>query len=133
MSRQLYIEDALLSLKDMMRLDIRRITAEDRVYIRGNRTKEDDPGVLFLSGESLINTYYLQSVSLVGFLIERYGSERFARFCRDCATERAWMRPSATPILIPCVPWQSWRKTGGSTCRRCSEFGTVKDRVAYQE
>jgi len=83
MSRQLYIEDALLSLKDMMRLDIRRITAEDRVYIRGNRTKEDDPGVLFLSGESLINTYYLQSVSLVGFLIERYGSERFARFCRE--------------------------------------------------
>jgi hypothetical protein len=81
--QQLFEKDALLSLEDMIRLDIRNVTEKDRVYIRSTRTKEGDKGIVFLSGDNLITTYYLQSVSLVGFLIEKYGSERFADFCRQ--------------------------------------------------
>ena len=81
--RQLLEKDSLISLEDMMKLDIRYVTEKDRVYIRSTRTMEGDKGVVFLSGNNLITTYYLQSVSLVGFLIEKYGSERFADFCRE--------------------------------------------------
>lgn len=81
--KQLFKKDALLSLEDMMKLDIRYITEKDRVYIRSTRTKEGDKGVVFLSGDNLINTYYLQSFSVVSFLINKYGSERFADFCRQ--------------------------------------------------
>ncbi|MCM8782368.1 MAG: hypothetical protein NC828_04890, partial [Candidatus Omnitrophica bacterium] len=80
--KQLFQKDSLLSLEDMMKLDI-RIIDKDKVYIRPTRTKDGQKGVLLLSGDNLINTYYLQSVSLVGFLIEKYGSDRFADFCRQ--------------------------------------------------
>ncbi|MFH0738719.1 MAG: hypothetical protein V2A59_02530 [Candidatus Omnitrophota bacterium] len=83
MARQLYDNDSILSLADMMKIDIRNVTGNDRVYIRSARTKSGDSGVLFLSGDNLVNTYYLQAVSLVGFLIERYGSSDFAVFCRQ--------------------------------------------------
>jgi hypothetical protein len=83
MARQFFENDSILSLEDMMKIDIRKVTQADRVYIRSTRTKEGDRGVLFLSGDNLINTYYLQSVSLVGFLIERFGSLAFASFCRE--------------------------------------------------
>lgn len=82
-SRERYREDAFLSIEDMMRLDIRRMPAQDRIYIRSVPMKNGERGVLFLSPENLISTYYLQSASLIGFLIERYGSERFASFCRE--------------------------------------------------
>ena len=36
-----------------------------------------------MGGEDLINVYYLQAVSLVGFLIESYGALSFADFCRQ--------------------------------------------------
>jgi len=83
MSKKLYEDDGLLSLKDMMGLDIRKVSSTDKVYIRATRTKEGDPSVLFLSGDNLISAYYLQAVSLVGFLIESYGSLSFADFCRE--------------------------------------------------
>ena len=83
MSRQLFNNDSVLSLEDMMKLDIRHITQTDRVYIRSTLTKSGERGVLFLSGDNLINTYYIQAVSLVGFLIEKYGSYAFAAFCRE--------------------------------------------------
>ena len=83
MVKKLYEEDSLLSLTDMMKLDVRNVTSNDKVYIRPSNTKDGDKGVLFLSGDNLVRTYYLQSVSLVGFLIERYGSVDFAEFCRQ--------------------------------------------------
>jgi hypothetical protein len=83
MARQSFENDALLSLEDMMKIDIRRVSEVDKVYIRSTRTKDNKMGILFLSGDNLINTYYLQSVSLVGFLIERYGSLSFSAFCRE--------------------------------------------------
>lgn len=83
MAKQLFNRDTLLSLYDMMKLDIRDVKDKDRVYIRSARTKNDEKGVLFLSGDNLVNTYYLQAVSLVGFLIEKHGSSNFAEFCRQ--------------------------------------------------
>lgn len=82
-ARQNYQNDTLLSLTDMMNLDIRNITETDKVYIRSTLTKDGERGVLLLSGNNLVNTFYLQSVSLVGFLIEKYGSLSFADFCRQ--------------------------------------------------
>lgn len=83
MVKGLYEKDALLSLDDMMQLNMQDFKEKGRVYIRSARTKKGEPGVLFLSTENLVNTYYLQAVSLVGFLIEGYGSDRFAEFCRQ--------------------------------------------------
>ena len=83
LARNLYESDTILSLQDMMRLDIRRITDKENIYIRPTRTKDKKDGVLFLSKDNLIRTYYLQAVSLVGFLIEKYGSRAFADFCRE--------------------------------------------------
>jgi len=82
-ARQFYDQNSFLSVEDMMRLDIRRLTQQDGIYIRSAPTKDGTRGILFLSLQNLIDTYYLQSVSLVGFLIERYGSMRFADFCRQ--------------------------------------------------
>lgn len=83
LTKKLFDENSLLSLEDMMKLDIRKITESDRVYIRSTLTKDRERGILFLSAENLINTYYIQAVSLVGFLIEKYGSYAFAAFCRE--------------------------------------------------
>lgn len=80
--KELYEKDALLLLSDLMRLDVRRFT-ENRLYIRPTITKDGDEGVVFLSLDEFVKTYYLEGVGLVGFLIEKYGSQRFANFCRE--------------------------------------------------
>lgn len=82
-ARDSYEKDVLLSIQDMMKLDLERVGKADRIYIRSSRTKTGEPAVLFLSADQLISTYYLQSVSLVGFLIEVFGSYSFADFCRQ--------------------------------------------------
>ncbi|MDD5729619.1 MAG: hypothetical protein PHN57_00610 [Candidatus Omnitrophica bacterium] len=81
--KELYESDSLLSVSDMMRLDIRNMKQMDRLYIRSALTKKGTRSVLFLDTSNLLNTYYAQSVSLVGFLIEKYGSDEFASFCRQ--------------------------------------------------
>lgn len=82
-AKKYFQENDLLSIEDMMGLDIRNLKYQDAVYIRSTRTKDGGSGVLFLSAELLINTYYIESASLVGFLIEKYGSNAFADFCRQ--------------------------------------------------
>jgi hypothetical protein len=79
----LYNKDALLSIADMMKLQIDVVGKMEGLHIKSIITKNGTRGVLFLTGESLVSTYYAQSVSLVGFLIERYGSDDFAHFCRQ--------------------------------------------------
>jgi len=83
MVKNLYVENKLLLMKDLTTLDIRRYKEMDRVFIRSTIMRDGNPGVLFLSTDQFISTYYLQSVSLIGFLIEKYGSDRFAHFCRQ--------------------------------------------------
>jgi hypothetical protein len=82
-AKKYFQESSFLCVEDMMRLDIRNLKYAEAVYIRPTRTKEGGDGILFLSAELLINTYYIESVSLVGFLIEKYGSSAFADFCRE--------------------------------------------------
>jgi len=82
-AKKRYDDSSIISLSDMMNLDIRKVTEDDKVYIRSTRMKDGQTGVLFLSGNNLVTTYYIQSVSLVGFLIERFGSYSFADFCRQ--------------------------------------------------
>lgn len=83
MAADAFRKNTLLSIHDMMTVDIKSIRGKDRVYIRSIRTRDGARGLLFLSGDNLISTYYLEAVSLVGFLIERYGSDSFAVFCRQ--------------------------------------------------
>lgn len=83
MVKRLYRDDALLSLKDIMTLDIRNIRDKKKVYIRITRTKDGKQTSLIIDADNLVDTYYLQSFSLVGFLIEKYGSDNFAYFCRQ--------------------------------------------------
>ena len=70
-----------LSLRDMIEMDVKSIKSDDKIYVR--YTNDDGtPLVLILTGKNLINLYYLEAVSLVGFLIEKYGNKRFTNFCR---------------------------------------------------
>ncbi|MBI4974925.1 MAG: hypothetical protein HZC19_03905, partial [Candidatus Omnitrophica bacterium] len=81
--RQLYKEDTLLSLHDMMKLKLLEIKDMKKTYILSTLTKKGESASLILGTDNLVNIYYLQSVSLVGFLIEKYGSDSFAIFCRQ--------------------------------------------------
>ncbi len=70
-----------LSLRDMIEMDVKSIKSDDKIYVR--YTNDDGtPLVLIFTGKNLINLYYLEAVSLVGFLIEKYGNKRFTNFCR---------------------------------------------------
>ena len=81
--KQFYLEDNLLLLQDLVNMDIRILKKMDRVYIRRSRTTDNKDGVLFLSTDQLVTTYYLQAFSLIGFLVEIYGSLNFSNFCRE--------------------------------------------------
>jgi len=90
MAQEAFRNNTLLSITDMMNLDIRKIKDEkERVYIRSSRTKDSQMGVLFLSASNLIDIYYLESVAIVGFLIEKYGTSRFTEFCRQLRDGRS--------------------------------------------
>jgi len=82
-ARDFYQRDSLLSMKDMMGINLEEFNEPGKVYIRPTKTRKGDPGVLFMSSEHLISTYYMEAASLVGFLISKYGSESFAVFCRE--------------------------------------------------
>ena len=83
MVKDLYAKNGLLTIEDMMKLDILRLSENEGVHVRAALTKDGSPGVVFLSSDNLVNTYYLQSVSMIGFLIEKYGGESFTVFCRE--------------------------------------------------
>ncbi|MFH1640635.1 MAG: hypothetical protein ABIA66_01590 [Candidatus Omnitrophota bacterium] len=119
MVNKLYEEDSLLSLNDMLSLDITKIEDKGRVYIRPTRTKNEEPGVLFISGNNLIRTFYLQSFGLVGFLIEKYGSESFANFCRQLRDGKSLEEALkfAYPTYVRSIPeledrWRDYLKEG---------------------
>jgi hypothetical protein len=83
MVKDLWNKDSLLNLDDIFKIDLRYFTSSEGVYIRPTTTKKGEPGIVFLSGANLVTTYYVQSAALVGFLIEKYGSQRFSDFCRQ--------------------------------------------------
>lgn len=80
---ELYAKGALFSVVEMMKINLNAVKKTDGLYIRSIITRKGSRNVLFLTGDNIVNTYYVQSVSLVGFLIERYGAGDFAHFCRQ--------------------------------------------------
>jgi hypothetical protein len=82
-----FIKDAfykkiLIPFREMMGLDVREVKKDDTVYIPSYDFKKR-PKLLALKGKTLLNLYYAQSASLIGFLIEKYGINNFATFCRN--------------------------------------------------
>jgi hypothetical protein len=80
--KEMLKHDGLLTMDDMMKLPIDTIKNMENVYIRPTRTRSGEKGVLFLTGNNLIAAYYMQAVSMVGFLIEKFGKNDFTGFCR---------------------------------------------------
>lgn len=89
MAWQLYKRGAMIPLKDMMKLDIRKIKPDEQITIRQAYENDNKEKNLVLSREDLVGTYYLEAVTLVGFLIETYGSFSFADFCRQLRDGKA--------------------------------------------
>jgi len=83
MAKELYNQNSLLTVSDMMSLDIRTVKDQDRVYVRTALTKDSGDQRILLSTNQLVNIFYIESVSMIGFLMERFGSQEFAAFCRE--------------------------------------------------
>jgi hypothetical protein len=82
-TKELYEKNSLLSIRDITLIDIRTIgDLKQNLFFRRTRTKDNKTGILILSPDVLVNTYYIQSGSLIGFLIEKYGTSSFTEFCR---------------------------------------------------
>ncbi|MBN2119662.1 MAG: hypothetical protein JW734_01225 [Candidatus Omnitrophica bacterium] len=70
----------VMPLEYMMTIDLSAIRASASTavtYNSGQGQTETE-----IKGKELIDLYYLQAASIVGFLIERYGPDRFTDFCR---------------------------------------------------
>ena len=67
-----------------------------------------------LQGKKQVEVFYVQSVSLVGFLIEEYGGSRFTRFCRSLRDGNTleWALAVAYPDSIDTIDAleKQWRK-----------------------
>lgn len=75
--------DNLMTVSDIMKLNILNLKDKKGIFIRPTRTKENKDAVVFLSADNLVSIYYLEAASLVGYLINKFGSESFSDFCRQ--------------------------------------------------
>ena len=82
LAKDLLNKDALIKLTYIMRIDTRLIKDDSRVYIRPTISTNGQQGIVFLSSQNMVNTFYIEAASLVGFMMEKYGSQRFSDFCR---------------------------------------------------
>jgi len=81
--KEMYKGGNLLQVKDMMNLDMYRLKEMNRLFVRPSLAKKGgEPGALFLTTEALINVYYVEAVSLITFLTEKFGAYSFSAFCR---------------------------------------------------
>ncbi len=115
-----YRDDNLLLVSDIMRLNIEHLKGKQGVLIRATKTKDGKDGVLFLSANNLIEIYYLESVSLVGYLIEKFGANSFSGFCRELRDGKTVEDALKTtyPLHIRNLQefesgWREYLKTGG--------------------
>ncbi|MDP2767633.1 MAG: hypothetical protein Q8O41_09330, partial [Candidatus Methanoperedens sp.] len=113
-------EDNLLLVSDVMRLNIENLKGKQGLLIRATRTKDNKGGVLFLCANNLVEIYYLQSVSLVGYLIEKFGSNAFSGFCRELRDGKSVEEALkiAYPLRINNIQefedgWREYLKAGG--------------------
>ncbi|MFH1190255.1 MAG: hypothetical protein V1682_06145 [Candidatus Omnitrophota bacterium] len=83
LARDLLNNDFLMTINELMKINLKYVKEKDVLYMREIVTKSGDAGVVFLTGDKLIKAYYVEGFSLVDFLIHKYGSSRFAQFCRE--------------------------------------------------
>ncbi|UCC94431.1 MAG: hypothetical protein JSW40_06375 [Candidatus Omnitrophota bacterium] len=77
----------LIPLKRMMTSNVRNVTNRNIFRVYSSLRPEAAPFVM--RGNNFVKLYYLQAASLVGFLIERFGTERFTNFCRGLRDGKA--------------------------------------------
>jgi len=88
-ARDLLESKGLLSLPDIFLTNIPFIKKNpNRLCFRLIRSKRDRYSVIILSPDVLIDTFYVESGSLVGYLIETLGIFRFAEFCRELSRDK---------------------------------------------
>ena len=82
-SKYLLTNSMLFSVTDMVNLDIRKVSENSKVSIYSICDKNGNRNFLSLNGNVVVNTYYIEAVSIVGFLIKHYGADNFTIFCRQ--------------------------------------------------
>ncbi|MBU1086232.1 MAG: hypothetical protein KKD05_01800 [Candidatus Omnitrophica bacterium] len=83
LGKQQVSKNIILPIRTMIALDIRKIETDQQIKIEGMALDNGQIPILEMDGSSLVNIYYLQAFSLVGFLMERYGAESFVVFSRQ--------------------------------------------------
>lgn len=109
---ELYEKSSLITLSDLTSIDIKEKAKFTSVF--DIRMKDNDPGILILNPEQMLMVYYVESASIVGFLRERYGPNRFKDFCselREGKTVEEALR-KAYPVDCPNIKAleQKWRQ-----------------------
>ena len=82
-SKNLLAKGMLFSVEDMVHLDVRNIPEHSVVHVQSTLDKDGKRQALSLGLNDLVNTFYIEAVSLVGFLIGHYGANTFTDFCRE--------------------------------------------------
>lgn len=80
-ARELYKKNALLTLTDLTTLDFKKSSTSFSVH--EILMQDGSLGYLVLNSEDFITVFYVEAASVVGFLKERFGAERFTEFCRQ--------------------------------------------------
>ncbi|MBU0634197.1 MAG: hypothetical protein KKA52_03950 [Candidatus Omnitrophica bacterium] len=75
-------KNKLFSLAEMMRLDVRTFAGESKDEINSVNF-ESDRQPQSVKGNDVVDIYYLEAFSLVGFLVEQYDPRDFVTFCRQ--------------------------------------------------
>ncbi len=110
--KKYYENSALLTLKDMTTLDFKKCSKQPTFH--QIKMKNNKRGVLSLTPENFITLFYVEATSVVGFLKERYGTQRFMEFCsqlRDGKTlDQALHRTFGEECPNLTILEEKWRK-----------------------
>ncbi len=79
--KELYNRSALMTLDDLMTVDFK--TSSKSSTFHRILMKDNSKGFLLLEPSNFIAVFYAQATSLVSFLKEQYGTDRFTDFCRE--------------------------------------------------
>ena len=82
-SQNLLNNGTFFSVADMVNLDIRKVSEDSAIKIYSIHNKDGDRTLLSLKGGDVVKIYYIEAVSLIGFLIDSYGAISFTEFCRQ--------------------------------------------------
>ncbi len=120
MARRYYEGDSLVLLSDILPIDVRTVV-DSSAYNRAGMTKAGKSVIVAMPGKELVARFYVQSASVVGFLIERYGSGEFTKFCRELRDGKS-IQDAVRSVYGTSIPdieslereWRAWISRGGS-------------------